>query len=81
LNSRNNKLRPIWVDERDGTLKVIDQRRLPHERVVLDLRSVDDVTRAIQAMVVRGAPLIGVTGGYGMVLATRAAGGGSSAIP
>jgi methylthioribose-1-phosphate isomerase len=64
------------VDERDGTLKVIDQRRLPHERVVLDLRSVDDVTRAIQAMVVRGAPLIGVTGGYGMVLATRRAAGG-----
>jgi methylthioribose-1-phosphate isomerase len=76
LNARDNKLRPIWVDERDGALKVIDQRRLPHERVVLDLRSVDDVIAAIRAMVVRGAPLIGVTGAHGMVLAARAAAGG-----
>jgi methylthioribose-1-phosphate isomerase len=76
LNTRDNRLRPIWVDERDGALKVIDQRRLPHERVVLDLRSVDDVIAAIRAMVVRGAPLIGVAGAHGMVLAARAAAGG-----
>jgi methylthioribose-1-phosphate isomerase len=66
-------LRPIWLDERDGQVKVIDQRRLPHEFVVLTLASMDDVIHAITAMVVRGAPLIGVTAAYGMYLAARRA--------
>ena len=66
-------LRPIWLDERDGQVKVIDQRRLPHEFVVLSLASTDDVIQAITAMVVRGAPLIGVTAAYGMYLAARRA--------
>jgi methylthioribose-1-phosphate isomerase len=62
-------IRPIWLDSDLKTIKVIDQRRLPHEFVVADLKSVDDVIRAIQEMFVRGAPLIGVTGAYGVYLA------------
>ena len=68
----NNEIkRPIWLDDSDGQVKVIDQRRLPHELVVLPLSSVDLVIEAIVEMVVRGAPLIGVTGAYGVLVALR----------
>jgi methylthioribose-1-phosphate isomerase len=50
---------------------VIDQRRLPHELEILDLTSVDQVILAIKEMVVRGAPLIGVTGAYGVMVALQ----------
>jgi len=56
LESRPQPLRSIWLDEQDGEVKVIDQRRLPHEFVILALTSVDDVIHAITAMAVRGAP-------------------------
>ena len=62
-------MRPIWLGEDGQTVQVIDQRRLPHELVVLDLNEVDDVIMAIQEMVVRGAPLIGVTAAYGVFIA------------
>jgi methylthioribose-1-phosphate isomerase len=61
--------RPIWLDSDHKTVKVIDQRLLPHQFVILDLVSVDDIIFAIADMVVRGAPLIGVTGAYGVMLA------------
>ena len=61
--------RPIWFDPATETVRVIDQRRLPHQLVVMDLASVDAVIEAIGAMVVRGAPLIGVTAAYGMYVA------------
>ncbi len=63
------QMRPIWVDANTGKVQVIDQRRLPHELVVMTLDSVDRVIYAIQEMVVRGAPLIGVTGAYGVMVA------------
>lgn len=65
--------RPIWISDDDRKVVVIDQRRLPHERVLMELTTVNDAIFAIQEMVVRGAPLIGVLGAYGMVLAALAA--------
>jgi len=65
------QMRPIWLDRDTHVVKVIDQRRLPHELVVEDLHTVDDVIRAIKDMYVRGAPLIGVTGAFGVYVATR----------
>jgi methylthioribose-1-phosphate isomerase len=62
-------IRPIWLDQDLKTVKVIDQRRLPHEFVVADLETVDDIITAIKEMYVRGAPLIGVTAAYGVYLA------------
>lgn len=50
-------------------LRLIDQRRLPDELAIFDCHSYRDVEIAIRDMVVRGAPAIGVTGAYGMVLA------------
>lgn len=61
--------RPIRLDEESGTVQVIDQRMLPHQFIVKDLISVDDVIFAIKRMLVRGAPLIGVTGAYGVFVA------------
>jgi methylthioribose-1-phosphate isomerase len=62
--------RPIWLDAAGG-VNVIDQRSLPHELTVLELQSVDDAIFAIQEMVVRGAPLIGITGAYAVYLALQ----------
>ena len=63
--------RTIWVTE-SGSVRVIDQSRLPFEFVTLDLETPADAARAISTMVVRGAPLIGATAAYGMALAARA---------
>ncbi len=67
VNGKN--LRTIWLDSDEKTIKIIDQRRLPHELRIVDLQTVDDVILAIKDMYVRGAPLIGVTGAYGVYLA------------
>lgn len=51
--------------------RIIDQRALPHRVVLKDLRHYQDALRAIRDMEVRGAPLIGVTAAFGMVLAAQ----------
>lgn len=59
----------IWVNKTDESLiQVLDQRYFPHKIEVFDIRSTEDATFAIKEMVVRGAPLIGVTAAYGMYL-------------
>ena len=68
--------RTIWMSEEDpAILQVIDQQKLPHSVEVMDLRTVEDVRRAIQDMHVRGAGLIGATAGFGMALAALEARG------
>jgi methylthioribose-1-phosphate isomerase len=67
----DNDLRPIWLDPATGDVNVIDQRGLPHDLVILQLQTVADTVYAIREMVVRGAPLIGITGAYGVYLALR----------
>ena len=63
--------RTIWTKEGDNkTIQIIDQRSLPHEFIIEDLTTVDQVAEAIRDMHVRGAGLIGATAGYGMYLAT-----------
>lgn len=70
MKVNDRQMRPIWLDENQKVVKIIDQRRLPHEFIVEDLKTVDDVIRAIKDMYVRGAPLIGATAAYGVYLAT-----------
>jgi methylthioribose-1-phosphate isomerase len=61
----------IWLDESDrSVVRVIDQRKLPFFFETRELRSVDDVYSAIEDMTVRGAPLIGAAGAFGLYLAT-----------
>jgi methylthioribose-1-phosphate isomerase len=63
-------MRSIWPLG-EAAVAVIDQRALPHRFATLELRSADDVAQAIVTMAVRGAPLIGVAGAYGLALALR----------
>ncbi|QBS36879.1 MULTISPECIES: S-methyl-5-thioribose-1-phosphate isomerase [Thermaerobacter] len=63
-----------------GVLHLLDQRRLPAEERWVACSSVEEVARAIEAMVVRGAPAIGIAAAYGVALAAvRAAAGAASA--
>ena len=66
-----NNLTTIWHDTSDGFVKIIDQRLLPHELKIVNLNNLTEVIFAIKEMQVRGAPLIGVTGAYGMYLASK----------
>ena len=59
----------IWFDEQNQVVKIIDQTKLPHQFIVKDLKTVKDAINAIKVMEVRGAPLIGGTAAYGIVLA------------
>jgi methylthioribose-1-phosphate isomerase len=63
--------RTIWLNGDGWSVEVIDQTRLPHRFVSLRLVSVEDATRAIADMIVRGAPLIGAAAAYGLALAMR----------
>ncbi len=61
----------IWVDESDpSVVRVIDQQKLPFFFEIRELRSVDDIYNAISDMTIRGAPLIGAAGAFGVYLAT-----------
>lgn len=71
MKEKGDSIRPIWLDVVTDTVQVIDQRKLPHELEFISLESVDQVIVAIQEMVVRGAPLIGVTGAYGVFVALK----------
>jgi methylthioribose-1-phosphate isomerase len=67
----NTYYQSIWLDESDpSVVKVIDQQKLPFSFEVCELRSVEDVFSAIKTMIVRGAPLIGAAGAFGIYLAT-----------
>jgi methylthioribose-1-phosphate isomerase len=60
-----------WVGDHFGFLRLLDQTRLPTELTYLDCRTVGDVWSAIRGLSVRGAPAIGVTAAYGVVLGVR----------
>lgn len=55
----------------NGILKLIDQTKLPSERIVVELSTYEEIASAIKTMIVRGAPAIGVTAAYGMVVAAN----------
>ncbi|MDY6825400.1 MAG: S-methyl-5-thioribose-1-phosphate isomerase [Thermodesulfobacteriota bacterium] len=67
--TEEKRMRPIWLEDDGRTVQIIDQRMLPHELVIVDLKSVDHAITAIADMMVRGAPLIGATGAFGAFLA------------
>jgi len=60
--------RSLWASPGRDAVLVIDQRWLPHELRIEELRSVAAVHEAIRDMWVRGAPLIGATAAYGIAL-------------
>ncbi|MGB8842314.1 MAG: S-methyl-5-thioribose-1-phosphate isomerase, partial [Aliidongia sp.] len=64
-------MRTIWPSGH-GAVRIIDQTRLPHELVTVELKTLDDAAHAIRGMLVRGAPLIGAAAAYGVALAIKA---------
>jgi len=74
VNGRNYQ--SIWADDDDpGVVSVIDQRKLPFSFEIKKLRTSEDVYNAIGNMTVRGAPLIGAAGAFGIYLAALEAAG------
>ncbi len=66
MKIEGKEYRTIWFE--NNTVKIIDQTKLPHKFVIKDLKTVKDTINAIKKMEVRGAPLIGATAAYGIVL-------------
>ena len=69
MKIEGKEYRTIWFDEQNQVVKIIDQTKLPHQFIIKDLKTVKDAINAIKTMEVRGAPLIGATAAYGIVLA------------
>ncbi len=71
MNIGGRHYRTIWPHTDGASVEVIDQTRLPHEFAIMRLASLSEAAEAIRSMVVRGAPLIGVTAAYGLAIAMR----------
>lgn len=70
MKIKNKHYHTIWLKENDKAIvQVIDQRKLPFEFEVFEIKTIEDAFFAIKEMVVRGAPLIGVTAAYGIYIA------------
>jgi len=69
MKIEGKEYRTIWFDNDNKVVKIIDQTKLPHQFIIKDLKTVKDSINAIKTMEVRGAPLIGATAAYGLVLA------------
>ena len=67
MKIQGKEYRTIWFE--NNVVKIIDQTKLPHKFIIKDLKTVKDAINAIKVMEVRGAPLIGATAAYGLVLA------------
>lgn len=61
----------IWYNREKNLVETIDQRHLPFRNQIIEIQTLDEARFAITEMIVRGAPLIGVTAAYGMYLAAR----------
>jgi methylthioribose-1-phosphate isomerase len=59
-----------WLDNK--TLRILDQTRLPHAEIFLDITDYRELARAIKELKVRGAPTIGVAAAYGVALGAQA---------
>ena len=66
MKIENKSYRTIWFE--NNLVKIIDQTKLPHQFIIKDLKTVKDAINSIKTMEVRGAPLIGATAAYGLVL-------------
>jgi len=70
MKIKGKQYQTIWIREEDSEIiQVIDQRKLPFQFEIFEMKTVEDAFFAISEMVVRGAPLIGVTAAYGIYLA------------
>jgi methylthioribose-1-phosphate isomerase len=71
MRVQGRELRSVWLD--GSVVRMVDQRRLPHEFAILDCPTSRDTAEAIRAMAVRGAGAIGVAAGFAMAQAALTA--------
>lgn len=70
MNIHGQHHRTIWVKPNNpSVIQIIDQRFLPFQFIIEDITTVQQMIAAIKEMHVRGAPLLGAAGAYGMYLA------------
>lgn len=72
MNVAGQPTRTLWIAPDGRGVEIIDQTRLPEAFVVVRLDTLDAMAHAIRSMQLRGAPLIGVAGAYGIALAMHA---------
>ncbi|MHC1636473.1 MAG: S-methyl-5-thioribose-1-phosphate isomerase [Candidatus Methanospirareceae archaeon] len=65
-------MRTIEWDDDKGVVRLIDQSVLPKEYKIVECRSVEELIEAIKQLKIRGAPVLGVAGAFGVVLAMNA---------
>ena len=71
MNVNSTPYRTIWLKQDDPSIvMIIDQRKLPHQFIVEEISSLQQMEVAIKDMHLRGAGLIGAAAAYGMYLAT-----------
>src|SRR5438067_11972843 len=71
MNVRGRHYRTIWPKpDDDRVIQLIDQRFLPHQFVIEEVRTVAEMAAALREMHLRGAGLIGAAAGYGVYLVT-----------
>jgi len=58
------------IEWKNNKVVMIDQTKLPNELVFVEYSDYNDVAKAIKTLIVRGAPAIGVSGAFGLALAT-----------
>jgi methylthioribose-1-phosphate isomerase len=81
LRATSEDFRTIWLKPGDrATVQIIDQRKLPHNYVIADLRTWQDGMHAISEMLVRGAPLIGATAAWSLYLAALECSGSDESL-
>ncbi len=69
-----------WSTDPRPAIRLIDQTRLPHEEIYLDVRTVDALVTAIRDLAVRGAPALGAAGALGVAFGRGARGVGAGAV-
>ena len=72
MNVAGQPTRTLWIAPDGRGVEIIDQTRLPEAFVVVRLDTLEAMAHAIRSMQLRGAPLIGVAGAYGIALAMHA---------
>ncbi len=72
MKVKSKKYRSIWIEKENNLsiIKIIDQRFLPFEFKVESIYTTDNMITAIKDMHLRGAPLIGIAGAYGVYLSS-----------
>ena len=71
MRVNGKSMQTIWFDNELNAVQILDQTMLPFKIQLKQLNTLEDSIYAIKNMLVRGAPLIGVTAAYGMYLAVK----------